>query len=126
MAREAGDIPAALMNAFSYDDRVLMERFVAGRELAVSVIGTAEPWALPVVEAIPRDREFYDFEARYTPGLTDFVAPARLPDAVAQEAARARARLLPGARLPGDEPGRHDPRRRRTGCGCSRSTPSRG
>jgi D-alanine-D-alanine ligase len=40
-----------------------------------------------VVEAIPRGREFYDFEARYTPGLTDFEAPARLPDAIAQEAA---------------------------------------
>jgi D-alanine-D-alanine ligase len=87
VVREAGDIANALMNAFSYDERVLMERFVAGRELAVSVIGTAEPWALPVVEAIPQDRDFYDFEARYTPGLTDFVAPARLPDAVAQEAA---------------------------------------
>jgi D-alanine-D-alanine ligase len=87
VVREAGDIAAALMNAFSYDERVLMERFVAGRELAVSVIGTADAWALPVVEAIPRDRDFYDFEARYTPGLTDFEAPARLPDAVAQDAA---------------------------------------
>ena len=87
VVRETDDIANALMNAFSYDERVLMERFVAGRELAVSVIGTADAWALPVVEAIPRDRDFYDFEARYTPGLTDFVAPARLPDAVAQEAA---------------------------------------
>jgi D-alanine-D-alanine ligase len=87
VVREAGDIAGALMNAFSYDERVLMERFVAGRELAVSVIGTADAWALPVVEAIPRDRDFYDFEARYTPGLTDFEAPARLPDAVAQDAA---------------------------------------
>ncbi len=87
VVRETGDIANALMNAFAYDDRVLLERFVAGRELAISVVGTAEPWALPVVEAIPRDRDFYDFEARYTPGLTDFVAPARLPDAVAQEAA---------------------------------------
>jgi D-alanine-D-alanine ligase len=87
VVREAGDIANALMNAFAYDERVLIERFVAGRELAVSVVGTAEPWALPVVEAIPRERDFYDFEARYTPGLTDFEAPARLPDAVAQEAA---------------------------------------
>ena len=87
VVREAGDIANALMNAFAYDERVLMERFVAGRELAVSVVGTAEPWALPVVEAIPLERDFYDFEARYTPGLTDFEAPARLPDAVAQEAA---------------------------------------
>ncbi|HMN99688.1 MAG TPA: D-alanine--D-alanine ligase [Miltoncostaeaceae bacterium] len=88
VAHEPGDIPAALMSALSYDDRVLLERFVPGRELAISVLGTSEPWALPVVEAIPRGREFYDFEARYTPGLTDFEAPARLPDAIAQEAAR--------------------------------------
>lgn len=88
VAREPGDVPGALMTALSYDDRVLMERHVSGRELAVSVIGTDEPWALPVVEAIPRGRDFYDFEARYTPGLTDFVAPADLPDEVAHEAAR--------------------------------------
>jgi D-alanine-D-alanine ligase len=88
VAHRAEDVPGALMSALAYDDRVLMERFVGGRELAVSVLGTAEPWALPVVEAIPRERDFYDFEARYTPGLTDFEAPARLPDHVAQEAAQ--------------------------------------
>jgi len=87
VARDASQIPGALMSALAYDERVLLEAFVEGRELAVSVIGTAAPWALPVVEAIPRDRDFYDFEARYTPGMTDFVAPARLPDAVAEEAA---------------------------------------
>jgi D-alanine-D-alanine ligase len=87
VARDASEIPGALMSALAYDERVLLETFVEGRELAVSVIGTAEPWALPVVEAIPRERDFYDFEARYTPGLTDFEAPARLPDAVAEEAA---------------------------------------
>ena len=88
VAREPGDIPNALMSALSYDDRVLLERFVPGRELAISVLGTADPWALPVVEAIPTSRDFYDFESRYTPGLTELVAPARLPDHVAQEAAR--------------------------------------
>jgi D-alanine-D-alanine ligase len=67
---------------------VLLERFVPGRELAVSVMGAADPWALPVVEAITRGRDFYDFEARYTPGLAEFVAPARISDAVAQEVAR--------------------------------------
>ncbi len=88
VAHEPGDIPSALMTALAYDDRVLLERFVPGRELAISVLGTADPWALPVVEAIPRNRDFYDFESRYTPGLTELVAPARLPDEVAQEAAR--------------------------------------
>ncbi|MGD9695611.1 MAG: D-alanine--D-alanine ligase [Thermoleophilia bacterium] len=89
LAREAGEIPVALMSALSYDDKVLMERFVAGRELAVSVLGGGDDaWALPVVEAIPRTRDFYDFEARYTPGATDLEAPAHLPDHVAQEVGR--------------------------------------
>lgn len=88
VARTPGEVPAALMAALSYDDRILLERFVPGRELAVSVLGSAEPWSLPVVEAIPKDREFYDFEARYTPGMTELRAPADLPDGVADEASR--------------------------------------
>jgi D-alanine-D-alanine ligase len=70
------DVPEALVSAFSYDDRVLLERFVAGRELAVSVLGD-EP--LPVVEVIPRAGDSYDFEARYEIGRTTFVCPAELP-----------------------------------------------
>jgi D-alanine-D-alanine ligase len=88
LAREPGEVPAAILTALAYDDRVICERFVPGRELAVSVIGGADAWALPVVEAVPQGREFYDFEARYTPGLTAFHAPAELPDDLAQEAAR--------------------------------------
>jgi D-alanine-D-alanine ligase len=87
VARAAGDVPGALVAAFSYDAKVLLERHVAGRDLAVSVLdGTP----LPVVEAIPREEEFYDFEARYEIGATDFRCPAELPgDAVerAQELA---------------------------------------
>ena len=88
VAHEPGEVPGALMAALAYDDRVLLERFVPGRDLAVSVLGTDAPWALPAVEAIPRDREFYDFEARYTPGLTDLESPADIPGPVAEEAAR--------------------------------------
>jgi D-alanine-D-alanine ligase len=69
------EVPEALVSAFSYDDRVLLERFVEGRELAVSVLG-GEP--LPVVEAIPADGDRYDFEARYEIGRTEFVCPAEL------------------------------------------------
>jgi D-alanine-D-alanine ligase len=69
------DVPEALISAFSYDDRVLLERFVDGRELAVSVLG-AEP--LPIVEAIPNSGDSYDFEARYEIGRTSFVCPAAL------------------------------------------------
>jgi D-alanine-D-alanine ligase len=87
-------VPGALVAAFSYDAKVLLERFVNGRELAVSVLGDA---VLPIVEAIPRDEDFYDFEARYEIGRTDFVCPASLDDEVTarvHETALAAYRLL--------------------------------
>ncbi len=74
-AAAPGEVPQALVAAFSYDDRVLLERFVRGRELAVSVLGDE---ALPVVEALPEGGDSYDFEARYEIGRTRFVCPADL------------------------------------------------
>ena len=56
---------------------MLLERYVEGRDLAVSVLdGPDGPEALPVVEAIPNEEDFYDFEARYEIGRTAFVCPA--------------------------------------------------
>jgi D-alanine-D-alanine ligase len=77
------DVPGALVAAFAYDSRILLERFVDGRDLAVSVLD-GEP--LPVIEAVPADGA-YDFEARYEIGRTEFVCPAPVPDAVATRAA---------------------------------------
>jgi D-alanine-D-alanine ligase len=74
-AASPAEVPQALVSAFSYDDRVLLERFVEGRELAVSILGD-EP--LPVVEAILVEGDRYDFEARYEIGRTRFVCPAEL------------------------------------------------
>jgi D-alanine-D-alanine ligase len=82
-ARSAADVPAALVAAFSYDSRVLLERYVDGRDLAVSIL---DGEALPVVEAVPTGDGFYDFEARYEIGRTEFVCPATLPDGVTEEA----------------------------------------
>jgi D-alanine-D-alanine ligase len=93
-ARTAQDVPAALVAAFSYDSRVLLERHVAGRDVAVSVL---DGRALPVVEAVPREEDFYDFESRYEIGRTDFVCPAALsPELTArvQELAVATYELL--------------------------------
>ena len=93
-AASATDVPAALMSAFSYSEKVLLERHVHGRDLAVSVLGD-EP--LPVVEAVPRAEDRYDFEARYEIGRTAFVCPADLPQATterARELALAAHRLL--------------------------------
>jgi D-alanine-D-alanine ligase len=103
-ARSAQELPGAIVGALSYDRKVVIERYVKGRDLAVSVLdaaggGTptpdgspiasgpgAGPVALPVVEAIPREEEFYNYESRYEIGMTTFVCPAELPDGVAERA----------------------------------------
>jgi D-alanine-D-alanine ligase len=90
------EVPSALLAAFSYDRKVLLERYVRGRDLAVSVLDSemrsspvqpsAQPQALPIVEAVPREEDFYDFEARYEIGRTTFVCPAELSQAVVARA----------------------------------------
>jgi D-alanine-D-alanine ligase len=82
-ARTAADVPGALVAAFSYDTKVLLERYVRGRDLAVSVLEGA---ALPVVEAVPQEEHFYDFESRYEIGRTAFVCPAELPETITARA----------------------------------------
>jgi D-alanine-D-alanine ligase len=97
-ARGAAELPGALVGAFSYDRTVLIERYVRGRDLAVSVLdGPEGPQALPVVEAVPREEDFYDYESRYEIGMTTFVCPAELAErttARAQELAVEVYRLL--------------------------------
>ena len=78
-------MPSALVAAFSYSRKVLLERHVDGRDLAVSVLD-GEP--LPVVEAVPQGEDFYDFEARYEIGRTEFVCPAELGDELTAQAQR--------------------------------------
>jgi D-alanine-D-alanine ligase len=83
-ARDEADVPTALIAAFSYDKKVLLERYVAGRELAVSVLEVdGQPRALPIVEAVPEKDAFYDFESRYEIGRTRFICPAELDADVA-------------------------------------------
>ncbi len=77
------DVPGALIAAFAYDTRVLLERFVDGRELAVSLLD-GEP--LPAIEILTQGGA-YDFEARYEIGRTEFVCPAPLSDDLAAQAA---------------------------------------
>jgi len=82
-AATTADVPEALVSAFSYSEKVLLERHIQGRDLAVSVLGDD---ALPVVEAVPREEDHYDYEARYEIGRTAFACPAELPEATTQRA----------------------------------------
>src|SRR5664279_2971662 len=78
--RAAGELPAALVNAFAYGDIAVVEQFVDGVELAVSVVEEGDGLiALPAVEISP-DSGIFDYESRYTAGLTTYFTPARLDD----------------------------------------------
>jgi D-alanine-D-alanine ligase len=77
-------LAAAVDEAALYDDEVMIERFVPGRELTVAILGGE---ALPVGEIIPK-HEIYDYECKYTAGMAREEFPARLTPAVAAEAQR--------------------------------------
>jgi D-alanine-D-alanine ligase len=79
VVREAAALQAAIEEASLYDDEVMIERFVPGRELTVGVLGDQ---ALPVGEIFPR-HEIYDYECKYTAGMAREEFPADLPPAVA-------------------------------------------
>jgi len=83
VVRDAADLPAAMVGCLAYSETVLAERFVAGVEVAVTVLdGPDGPEAMPAVEIVPANG-VYDYTARYTAGLTDFHTPARLDDRAA-------------------------------------------
>jgi D-alanine-D-alanine ligase len=86
-ASSPANVPGALLAAFSYDRKVLLERYVDGRELAISILEQdGEPAPLPIVEALPQQEDFYDFESRYEIGRTRFVCPAELDPELAARA----------------------------------------
>lgn len=85
---EADGLADALLAALSFDTSAIIEHWVDGVELAVSVLDLgAGPQVLPAVEIVPRSG-IYDFQAMYTRGETDFFVPARVPSDVADEVER--------------------------------------
>ena len=87
IVREAAELGPAIIEAFKHDDEVMLEQFIAGRELTVSILGGA---VLPVGEIIAK-KEIYDYECKYTPGMAEEIFPAVLSDAevaAVQEQAR--------------------------------------
>uniref|UniRef100_UPI004055C1A2 D-alanine--D-alanine ligase family protein n=1 Tax=Candidatus Electronema sp. TaxID=2698783 RepID=UPI004055C1A2 len=87
IVRQAEQLAAALATAFEHDNEVMVEEFIAGREITVGVLGNEELTALPLVEIIPDRRfDFFDYEAKYTPGATREVCPAEVSEAIRDKA----------------------------------------
>jgi D-alanine-D-alanine ligase len=93
VVKKADDLAAAIAEAFQYDDEVMVERFIAGRELTVGILGEE---ALPVGEIIPK-HEIYDYECKYQAGMAVEEFPAKLTakqTSTVQELARRAFRAL--------------------------------
>lgn len=83
--KSAEELPEAIFAAFEESSEVLVEEFIAGREVACGVLVTAEKeYLFPVTEIVAKN-EFFDYEAKYTPGMSDEITPADLaPEIVAK------------------------------------------
>jgi D-alanine-D-alanine ligase len=78
LVRDAAGLGSAIGEALKYDDEVMLEQFIGGRELTVGILGNE---ALPIGEIIPK-HELYDYECKYTKGMAVEEFPARLDPAV--------------------------------------------
>ena len=87
VVRERGELPAAMVGCFAYDQTALVERYISGVDIAVSVVDLGDgPTPLPAVEIVPQNG-VYDYAARYTAGLTTWHVPARLDPEIADHVA---------------------------------------
>jgi D-alanine-D-alanine ligase len=88
IVRSAVELPSAMVTAYAYCDIALIERYIEGVEVAISIIEDeqGEAQALPAVEIVP-DGGVYNYEARYTAGSTEFFTPARLSRSATASAA---------------------------------------
>jgi len=87
IARSEEDISEGLKKAFAIDHQVMIEEFIAGREITGGVIGNDELTGLPLVEIIPGEEyEFFDYEAKYQPGASTEICPADLEEVLTNRA----------------------------------------
>lgn len=78
--KHANDLEGALAKAFKEDNQILVEEFISGREFSIGVFGAEKKIiVLPTTEVIPSN-EFFDFEAKYTPGAAEEITPGRMSD----------------------------------------------
>ncbi len=77
IVREASQLSNALHQAFEHDDAVLVEQYLAGTEITASVLGNEDAQVLPLIEIVAHGG-FYDYQAKYSPGGSTHIIPARI------------------------------------------------
>ena len=81
IVRKKGELVRAIQKAFQFSQWSIVEKFIPGREVTVTVLGER---ALPVIEIVPHN-DFYDYDAKYTPGHSTHLVPARIPAKAAKK-----------------------------------------
>lgn len=87
IVKKEDEILPAIEAAFQYDQDVLIEKYIDGILLTVSVLGNENPCILPIIE-ITSNNEFYDYESKYTPGMCEHLIPARINEDLQNKIAR--------------------------------------
>lgn len=85
IANDKKELKIAIETAFEYDDRIILEEYIPGREITVGIL---DDKPLPVIQILPK-RQFFDYKAKYTTGLTEYVVPAKLPKDISKNAQEA-------------------------------------
>ncbi|MBP2635141.1 MAG: ddlB [Firmicutes bacterium] len=82
IVENAADLEGAVTEAFKYSGHIVVEEFIKGKELTISILGSDHPKALPIIEIVPQSGR-YDYTSKYTKGATEYIVPARLEADVA-------------------------------------------
>jgi D-alanine-D-alanine ligase len=87
LAKSEDELLAGIQRALHHDSHVMVEKYIKGRELTVGVLGNDKLEALPVIEIVPgKDFAFFDYDAKYKPGASEEICPARISEDIAQKA----------------------------------------
>jgi D-alanine-D-alanine ligase len=76
------EVEEGITIAMQFSSRILIERYIPGREITVGILGSQ---ALPVLEIVPKSG-LYDYKSKYTPGMSEYIVPARIPEDLSKKA----------------------------------------
>lgn len=86
IVKQASDLREAIDVALAVDDEAMIEAFIEGTELTIGVLGTEDPFALPIIQVVPNQDEFYNYHAKYAEGGSTHLCPAPVSAEVTEEA----------------------------------------
>ncbi len=87
LAKSEQELLTGIERALRHDTHVMVEKYIKGRELTVGVLGNKQLEALPVIEIVPgKEFTFFDYDAKYKPGATEEICPARISEAITKQA----------------------------------------